>query len=137
MSMYRVLQTDIRHRESINWMSLSGSSPKKSRTLWKRGRQDCRSQGGLRTPRELNQVNSLHMGWQWLKLKGADLNLSAPSPVGMLWLSAWCFIELLMVGVGVCLTLFPALGTPFPVLGCLVCKNYLNNSIANKTLGVR
>ena len=109
-------------RYSLYWRSPSGPSSKRS--LFSSGtqqkqRNDGRSQRGWRTSGEYsppNQLSKAQMGSQ--RLTWQALYISTPSPLEYtLWTLAWCFLTM---KAGVSLTLLPALGTLFPLLGCRV-----------------
>lgn len=64
------------------------------------------------------------MGSQRLKQQVQDLYVSSPGPLHMLLLLARCFLELLTVGVYVSLSLLPAIGLLFHIVGCFIQRKY-------------
>lgn len=115
-------------RETHSWRFLSGPS------LWssgstphprKRGRRNC---GSKRIwPRRAWPTEATKQGsWRFTDTEAANTGpvlVWARSCACMLWLLVWCFVgreELLTLGLGMSLTLLPAFGTLFLLLGYLM-----------------
>ena len=84
--------------ERSNWRTSLGPY------LWRSGNPtkerdslgDCRSQRGWSTsgePAHLNQPSRVHLGTLRLKQSTRDRNGSAPGPLNLLCLLAWCFCK--------------------------------------------
>ena len=81
---------------------------------------------GWRTPGEpvADQLCRAHTGTESEAASMGLMGLHWVLSTYMLWLLAWCFCGLLTVGMGVSLTLLPALGTLFLFLGCFFQPGY-------------
>lgn len=113
------LQPHIMQRESLNQNSPLCTPPKRQGALWKKGRKYSRSQRRLRTPREQSPQSQLGKAFMDTQTEVVNSGPARALYICYDW-QLGIFMGLLTVEISVCLILWPALGTHFLLLDCLV-----------------
>lgn len=123
---------DIMGRESLSWRSPANLSPWSTRYSGKDREERLQESEGMEETRKhspLNQSNRAPMGSQRLRLKAQGMHGFAPGLHMSCGSQLGGFVEVLTVGAGRSLTLWPAHSTLFLILGCcvqLLCESFFS-----------